>query len=50
MQAQFNDLHATSVDVMKRVTRSNGHAWDRFTQQQNKLLGVCAELFDSFSR
>ena len=30
MQAQFNDLYATSVDVTKRLTESNWHAWDRF--------------------
>jgi len=43
MQAQFNDLYATSVDVMKRLTESNWHAWDRFTEQHNKLLGVYAD-------
>lgn len=43
MQAPFNDPYATSVDVMKRLTESNWHVWDRFTEQQNKLLGVCAD-------
>ena len=43
MQAQFNDLYATGVDVMKRLTECNRHVWDRFTEQQIKLLGVCAD-------
>ncbi len=40
MQAQFNDLYATSIDVMKRLTESNWHAWE---EQQIKLLSVCAD-------
>ncbi|MGH9960480.1 MAG: hypothetical protein ACREBC_25730 [Pyrinomonadaceae bacterium] len=36
MQAPFNDLYATSVDVMKRLAECNWHAWDRFTEQWNK--------------
>ncbi|MGH8601895.1 MAG: hypothetical protein ACREXR_03670 [Gammaproteobacteria bacterium] len=43
MQAPFNDLYASSVDVMKRLAECNWHAWDRFTEQRNKLLGVCVD-------
>lgn len=43
MQAQFNDFYSANVSAMKRLAESNWRVWDRFREQQIKLLDVCAD-------